>query len=223
MTEWSVQDSVKRIRKVIHHIGTFEQAFPKVLEETSDFTRSHLVVLQDSLPDLKRILRYASQSIPAAARMTGTASQGVENVSAASAMLGQIRQSTENAVNDIFDVMERIEPLMDRVAESGAMDDGGQKALAEARDELGGILSALQFQDITSQQIEATNALLAQLSDSLRGLHDGDDDLPGIEVKEGTYDVNARYDRQQEESGGDDGETVSQEEVNRLLANGRDD
>ena len=118
MDERSVQDAMSRIRKVIHHIGTFEQSFPKVIKGTQQYTRSHLIVLRDCLPDLKKLIRYAADSVPAAFRASGTANQGLSGLTQASEMLGEIRRSTENAVNEIFDVMDRVDPLLEKISEA---------------------------------------------------------------------------------------------------------
>ena len=146
-------------------------------------------------------------------------------------LLSGIRKSTENAVNDIFTVMERIDPLLELVAEAEGIDKESKQALSEAMEQLNGILGALQFQDITSQQIEATNALLAQMSSSLGALLNEDETF-SIDVNVGTYDKNARYDSQISDPSGTGDEVsaasngasaavdapVSQAEVDLLIA-----
>ena len=64
-------------------------------------------------------------------------------------------------------------------------------------------MSALQCQDITSQQIEATHAVLAELGGGLAarvGLLGIAVEDAVIKVNEGTYDAKAHFDRERSAS-----------------------
>ena len=193
----SLKQAMQKIRKTVRRLLAFERNFPKMLKGADESVRPYLLDLRQSLPDLKHLIRYAADSVPTVASMTGLADQGMTDLSRASEILDDVRQATEKAVNDIFDVMDRVDPLLEKVAQSEGMDEEVKQALEQAREELMLILGALQFQDITSQQIEATNALLAKLGESLITLVEGgsDENLPQIEVREGTYDPNASFNR----------------------------
>jgi hypothetical protein len=157
------------------------------------------VILRECLPDVKSLIRYAADTIPAVGHMMGLADRGTADLVKASTTLREVRASTERAVNEIFGIMDLVDPLLAKAARAEGSDDETRKALADARGQLTLILNALQFQDITSQQIEATNALLADLGRGLAVLMEGmGEKLEGgtqIEVRHGTFDPNASFDR----------------------------
>jgi len=213
MNEKAISQIMSRIRSVVHHVGTFERSYPRILKGTREYTRSHLVVMRESLPDLKRLLRYVVDTMPSVARMTGWADRGVADLVKASSMLHEIRSSTERAVTEIFQVLDHLDPLLEQAAQAEEVNGQTRQNLTEARDQLLLITNSLQFQDITAQQIEATNALLRDLSGGLVTLVEGlgveGDELPTIEVREGTYDPNAHFDRERA--------NVDQVEIDRLV------
>lgn len=190
---------MRRICRVISHVGVFEGSFPKILKDAPDFTRSHLVVLRDCIPDLKHLIRYASDTVPVVGKISGLADQGTADLAQASGTLREIRKSTEHAVNEIFGVLDKVDPLLARAARAEGGDEETRKILMEARGQLTLILNALQFQDITSQQIESANALLANMGNGLvtlaEGMGERVEGLPAIEVRKGTFDPNASFDR----------------------------
>jgi hypothetical protein len=214
MKSESLRQVMGKIRTAAHHLGVFEQGFPRILKGTPALTRSHLVLLRDCLPSLKRLLRFAAETVPALVRVVGLADQGTTDLVRASDTLQEIRRSTEAAVSEIFSVIDRVDSLLGRAAEEDGGDGQTRQALSEARDELALIMNALQFQDITAQQIEATKSLLAQLQAGLAGLMGGHGkgvDLPNtIEVAEGTFDANASFDR--------DRADVDQDDIDRLIS-----
>lgn len=209
---------MRRIRRVVYHIGVFDGALPRIREEAPELTRAYLTVLQDSLPDLKHLVRYVADTVPVVGRMMGLVDRGTTDLAQASEMLRDVKRSTQLAVEEILAVLDRVNPLLDQVTSTERADAGHQEMIGQARGQLLLILNALQFQDITAQQIEATNALLADLGHGLGSLMEGlgakTDGLARIEVAEGTFDQNARYDRRRA--------GVDQEAVDRILA-GDDD
>ena len=210
----NVKQVMKRIRGVAYHVGVFEQSFPKVLKGARAFTRSHLVVLRDCLPDLKRLLRYVADTVPSLVQVVGLADRGTTDLVKASATLQEVRRSTEQAVSEIFGVLDRVDPLLAQASEAEGNSCETQQALTDARDELSLILNALQFQDITSQQIEATKSMLAGLQGGLvslvTGLGEDAEDVETIEVQRGTFDPNASFDRERAD--------VHQDDIDKIVA-----
>lgn len=213
MSQTSLKQVMQKIRKVVYHVGAFDQSFPRILKGTPEYTRSHLVLLRDCLPDLKHLLRYTANTVPAVAQMMGLVDRGTADLVRASAALSEVRKSTEGAVNEIFEVLDRVHPLLEKAVSAEGSDVETRQTLTEARAQLTLILNALQFQDITAQQIEATNAILADLGKGLATLiavfEEKVEDLPQIEVLEGTFDPNASFDR--------DRANVDQADIDRLV------
>lgn len=220
MSAKNLKQVMRNIRKVVHHMSVFEGSFPKILTGTREYTRSHLVVVKDSLPDLKRLVRYAMETVPAVARMVGVVGKGASDLTQVTSTLREVRRSTEAAVNEILEVLDRVDPLLEEAAKAEGANGKSRELLEEARGELTLILNSLQFQDITAQRIEGTNALLASLGEGLvtlvEGLGEQMDESMQIEVAEGTFDPNATFDRKRA--------GVVQEDIDQLLeGNGKSD
>jgi hypothetical protein len=133
------------------------------------------------------------------------------------------------AVTEILTALDEMDTKLQEIRETAVAGESIDEAIDELSMRLTTIMSALQFQDITSQQIEATHALLANLGLGLQQLIERlgvSMEGPKIAVKEGTYDANARYDRQaaqekqqeideylSESSVAENGEAVTEEEA----------
>jgi len=198
MDEREIGKVLKKIRTVVYHVGTFEGSYPRILKDAPIYTRSHLIVLYEVLPYLKHLLKFSSETIPVITKILGLATEGKSDLEKASEYLRTINQSSETAVTEIFAALDQVGGLLQQAQKAETVDDDLKKTLGEANMQLMSIMNALQFQDITAQKIEATNALLAKLGDGLieliRELGLGID-AHSIQVREGTYDPNAAFDR----------------------------
>ena len=188
-------DIKKQIREAAYHIGVFEEHLPKVVDDGGNYARAQLLVFGEGLPVIKRLVRYAHGTIASIGKVGDVADEGALGLKKASDLLLELRRSTEEAANQIFDIFDRVDPLLEQVASDEGVAEENRKNLNEARERLQHLFSALQFQDIASQQIEGINALLAALSDDLTELSrgDADSDLFRISVREGTFDSNATF------------------------------
>ena len=198
MNERDIHQVVKRIRTVIYHVGTLEGSFPRVLKNAPVYTRSHLIVFYEILPDLIRLLEFSSETIPVVGKILGLATEGKSDLEKASEYLGTINKSSETAVTEIFAALDQVGATLQKAQKAESVDDEQKKTLREANMQLMGIMNALQFQDITSQKIEATTALLANLGDGLVGLVRElgvQVESHNISVRQGTYDPEAAFDR----------------------------
>jgi chemotaxis regulatin CheY-phosphate phosphatase CheZ len=217
MSQNNLRQVMRRIRRTIYHLGVFDGSLSRMREAAPEHIRAYLIVLQDCLPDLKHLLRYAADTVPVIGRMMGLVDRGTSDLARASQILREVKRSTQQAVEEILMVLDRVNPLLDRVSKAEGKGSKTQQMLSEARGQLVLILNALQFQDITAQQIEATNAVLADLGKGLGALMEGlgekPDGLPTIEVMEGTFDPYASFDR--------DRAGVDQEAIDRLLESNR--
>lgn len=78
--------------------------------------------------------------------------------------LRQVTSTTEGAATDILDALERAGALVDdlEAAERTSEPARAQAARDQLRDEIFSMMGALQFQDITTQQLAHAAALLAE-------------------------------------------------------------
>ncbi len=198
MKNQEIQNVLKRIQTVVHHFGTFEGSFPRILKDAPIYTRSHLIVVYEALPYLNHILKFAGETVPTINQMLGMADHGTSDLAKASQNLKNINSSAEMAVTEIFGALDELGGLLRKAQQSE--DAGGiEGMLQEANSQLMAIMNALQFQDINAQQIEATHALLARLGDGLNSLVEQlgiSVDSPSIEVRTGTFDEHARFNRE---------------------------
>ena len=74
------------------------------------------------------------------------------------------------AVTEILEALDGCGDKLQEAREAAGVGEEVEAKLDEDSMELTTVMSALQFQDITSQQIEATHAVLAELGDGLASL-----------------------------------------------------
>ena len=96
----------------------------------------------------------------------------VEPLQRTSAKLHEVSAATETAATDLLDALDRAQAMVDAL---DAADDENDRASARTtrarlRDELFGMVGALQFQDITSQQLAGAAHVLGVLEARLRGV-----------------------------------------------------
>ncbi len=212
MNDQKITEVIKKVRAVVYHVGTFESSYPRILKNAPLYTRSHLIVLYEILPYLKHLLNFTAETIPVVTKILGVATEGKSDLEQASDHLRTINQSSESAVTEIFAALDQVGSTLQKAQKSEEAGDELKKTLKVANAQLMGIMNALQFQDITSQKIEATNALLARLGDGLVGLiHElgVEIDKHNIKVREGTYDATATFDREKAET--------RQDEIDNLI------
>lgn len=210
-----INSLLQRVEIVDCYIRVFAASFPRIFEGTNGRTHSHLIVVAECLPFLRRLLGFISEAVPVIEKMTSIVSEGSTHLSKASNNLGEIDQTAERAVQEIMDVMEEVRGDLESAT---AADDCGPEAkerIGSATDHLLAMIGSLQFQDITSQRVRATIALLADMDRKLLSLIDDCEEkgvTTGIEVAEGTYDETASFDRETS--------AEKQKEIDMLFANG---
>lgn len=118
------------------------------------------------------------------------------------ALLTEVGCSTEAAVLEICSTLDRASDLLTGLRRTAK--PALQRALDRLGEELVLISSALQFQDITSQQLEAVKALVAGLAPGAER---------GQEVAPGAFDAKATFDRKRAHQ--------AQEQIDSLLRQGK--
>lgn len=180
------------VAHLIERLDAFEADYPAVLKHTRRHTRDALEALRLLFPTLKTCLRDMSE----VGELGPVAAQGAATLSEAVGMLGEVRTSTEKAVGEIFDAVDRMHGLLERGLGVPA---GAEETLAEIQRHLTQALNALQFQDLVFQQIRAIEALLTGLETGLKRYAETLGEAPGhpveTDITDGTFDPRARFDR----------------------------
>ena len=216
MKELDTKDVKKKIRTLLFHIGALQGSYPQVLKD-QEYAHAHLLVLRKVLPYMMHVLRFSAEMIPLIEKVIGVAGQGSAKLGDVSKNLRNIDSTAENAVQQILGGLEQVEDQLRKAQEAAGTGDDVGTAVESASTQLMDVFSALQFQDITSQKIEATHALLAQLEEGLNSLVSQlGMPLEGaeIEVHEGTFDANAEFDLEKA--------AERQKTVDELVENARD-
>jgi chemotaxis regulatin CheY-phosphate phosphatase CheZ len=93
----------------------------------------------------------------------------VENLQHTSARLQEVTSATEVAATDILDALDRTQSMVDDLEAAEAADDRAKSANVRdlMREELFGMMGALQFQDITTQQLAAAASVLGDMETRL--------------------------------------------------------
>lgn len=89
--------------------------------------------------------------------------------------LREVSSATEVAATSLLDGLDRAVSLVDRLddigASDGRTDDGAATSVrAQLRDQLFELMSCMQFQDITSQQLQHAASVLAEVEQRLIGV-----------------------------------------------------
>jgi chemotaxis regulatin CheY-phosphate phosphatase CheZ len=90
----------------------------------------------------------------------------IQHLETTSAKLHEVSSTTEFAATNMLDGVDRSLALVDHVQLNPKDDD----AFANLRDELHALITALQFQDIISQQLDHASTIIAEMESQLRSV-----------------------------------------------------
>ena len=95
----------------------------------------------------------------------------VDRIRRTHAKLAEVSSATESATTELLNGLDRALGIIDRLEQHGNGEalrlDDGRTAHQAIRDEVNGLFNVLQFQDITSQQLNAVNDLLVDVEQRL--------------------------------------------------------
>jgi chemotaxis regulatin CheY-phosphate phosphatase CheZ len=88
------------------------------------------------------------------------------------AKLREVTSTTEGATSEILDALDRAQSLLDTLDADASVPDPARAAEARGalREEMFGMMNALQFQDITTQQLSHTAGMLTELEQRLMAI-----------------------------------------------------
>lgn len=121
--------------------------------------------------DLPELLTRASVIINKMLETLRTGQQAlqrraVEKLHHTNAKLHEVNSATESAATDIMDGLDRAFLLIDELEGDGVSPRGAEIG-AKLRDELFGVMTHLQFQDITSQQLNHASSIIQDMETHL--------------------------------------------------------
>jgi chemotaxis regulatin CheY-phosphate phosphatase CheZ len=134
--------------------------------------------------ELKALVTTADGLIRAVSDVRGTLEQGREKLPMATEKLDKIAGETESATQQVMDILDalqesdsaaaelisRMEPLAAASPETAEIIEGMKTIIDRNQRDHTRILETLQFQDLTTQQINYVNSLLEKVEDEMVGL-----------------------------------------------------
>jgi len=171
-------------------LDSLEASLPQLLEQAGEQVRQGIHELQSALPRLKHMAQGSANA-------EHLLNRRVKALKQAESILEQVLKSTENAVTEVFEEVEAIHSLLDKCAEQCKGQSFVVDGLLDIKERQMHILSALQFQDIVSQQTRAVQTLLERIERDLVGATTKEETTVSIDMTDGSFDPDASFDRDQ--------------------------
>ena len=167
---------------------------------------------QKYMPQIARLVVFIEEVIPLFDTIQDSLKQSSSLIPKASEKLGKVSSATEMAATEVMDivdnVIERLNKMTENLAaieekigeESAEMVKDKTTAIREeidgSQDDLFSIMNALQFQDITTQQINGISETIENVHYKIAELLSGfqDEGISLMDVKKVSFDPNAEYD-----------------------------
>jgi|GEM_PF-7015239 chemotaxis regulatin CheY-phosphate phosphatase CheZ len=167
---------------------------------------------QKYMPQIARLVVFIEEVIPLFDTIQDSLKQSSSLIPKASEKLGKVSSATEMAATEVMDivdnVIERLNKMTENLAaieekigeESAEMVKDKTTAIREeidgSQDDLFSIMNALQFQDITTQQINGISETIENVHYKIAELLSGfqDEGISLMDVKKVAFDPNAEYD-----------------------------
>ncbi|MBW3630475.1 MAG: hypothetical protein KY464_14410 [Gemmatimonadetes bacterium] len=127
----------------------------------------HAAISAAGLPDVPELLTRATSIINKMLESLRAGQQvlqraAVEKLQHTNAKLHEVSSATETATTDIMDGLDRTFVLVDQLDGKG-VGPRGPEIGAQIRDELFAVMTHLQFQDITSQQLDHASSIIRDM------------------------------------------------------------
>lgn len=168
--------SHQRAQEVLYESEAALRLVDQELHHLHDVRREEHRVLSSGLQDLPHILAAANEQILgvlARLRESRAALQtsAVEKIQVTHEKIREVTSATEDAAINIMDACDRATGLVDELDVIDAQPEPDRAKAGELRgtlrDELFLMMGALQFQDITSQQLNHASAVLVEMEQRL--------------------------------------------------------
>jgi chemotaxis regulatin CheY-phosphate phosphatase CheZ len=141
------------------------QVEPQAEPQSADRERidAWLSVVQQASTEISQVMAMLQDSRQALHGVT------LDHLHVSTAKIQDVSAAAETAATNIMDRVDRAQGLIDRLEQLSAADGdaGAASVRASLRDELFGMMGALQFQDITAQQLEHVSSMLIDVEHRL--------------------------------------------------------
>lgn len=195
-------DSEASFRLVDHAIRELSASGAELDREATGFL-AHVMAQPGGFAELSRtLLRAYAETAGIVGRFRETAgmldSSGIDKLQQMHGHLREVSSATEMATHGILDGLTRAVSLVEQLDNGSPMSEADrQKMMASLREELGGVVNQLQFQDITGQQLKHIETQLADMNRRINQVvrifappavtfADPDPQAPKLEVNPGT-------------------------------------
>jgi hypothetical protein len=162
-------DSEASFRLVDHAIQELSASGAELDREATGFL-AHVMAQPGGFAELSRtLLRAYAETAGIVGRFRETAgmldSTGIDKLQQMHGHLREVSSATEVATHGILDGLTRAVSLVEKLDEAAVLTDAERhRMVASLREELGGVVNHLQFQDITAQQLKHIESQLADMN-----------------------------------------------------------
>jgi hypothetical protein len=162
-------DSEASFRLVDHAIQELSASGAELDREATGFL-AHVMAQPGGFAELSRtLLRAYAETAGIVGRFRETAgmldSTGIDKLKEMHGHLQEVSSATEVATHGILDGLTRAVSLVEKLDEAEQLSDADRhKMMSSLREELGGVVNHLQFQDITAQQLKHIEVQLADMN-----------------------------------------------------------
>src|SRR5205823_65486 len=152
-------DAEAAFRLVDHAMQGLSASGAELDREATGFL-AHVMAQPGGFAELSRtLLRAYAETAGIVGRFRETAgmldSSGIDKLKEMHGHLQEVSSATEVATHGILDGLTRAVELVEQIDEAPTMtDEERHRMIASLREELGGVVNHLQFQDITAQQLK---------------------------------------------------------------------
>ena len=189
---------LRELETIRSHVVIFKESYSHILKRAPKATKAHLIVFYQVFPYLENILKFVHTILPTINAMDEFIPDTTDKLPQAAKNLKKVTEATELATTEIMDLVEGVMNKLNQISSRDDSKEEIKNLVAESNDDLFNILNALQFQDITSQQIESIKSIIASVNNDMKKLISEFHDLKveNIEIDEKTFDTKAVFDRE---------------------------
>jgi hypothetical protein len=162
-------DSEASFRLVDHAIRELSASGAALDREANGFL-AHVMTQPGGFAELSRtLLRAYAETAAIVGRFRETVgmldSAGIDKLQQMHGHLREVSSATEVAIHGILDGLGRAVSLVEKLDDDAALSpDDRRRMMASLREELGGVVNQLQFQDITAQQLKHIEGQLIDMN-----------------------------------------------------------
>ncbi|MFC1490053.1 protein phosphatase CheZ [Candidatus Latescibacterota bacterium] len=167
---------------------------------------------QKYMPQIARLVVFIEEIIPLFDTIQDNLKQSSSLIPKASERLGKVTSATEMAATEVMDIVDNVIERLGKMSASVEVIEGNlptesadvikkntdliREEIDGSQDDLFSIMNALQFQDITTQQINGIGDTIERVHVKIIELLSGfqEEGISLVDVKKSAFDPNAEFD-----------------------------